>query len=103
MNNIYNKLKTKRHYKRKPKCKNKLGLCEFDHCRCDMSLKIKPRPVQAMLSKEEWQIFEAVTENITQGEYSKKLQKQRKWWNIVELLIIVSVIIVVLLALTHKI
>lgn len=42
MNAIFNKLRPKRCYKRHPLCNNKLGFCEFDKCRCDMSIKVKP-------------------------------------------------------------
>lgn len=34
-NKIYEKLRTKRKYVRKPKCENKLGMCEFKKCRCE--------------------------------------------------------------------
>lgn len=43
-NIIFEKCKTKRHYNRKPKCKNILGLCSYDKCRCKMALKTPKLP-----------------------------------------------------------
>lgn len=51
MKTIYDKLRPKRHYKRKPLCPNKMGLCEYDTCRCDMTIKVKrpQRLVRALI------------------------------------------------------
>lgn len=38
MNAIYNKLKPKRKYTRKPKCLNLAGLCTWEKCRCNYPL-----------------------------------------------------------------
>lgn len=40
MNQIYNKTKAKRRYVKKPDCPNRMGICEFDKCRCDMEIKV---------------------------------------------------------------
>lgn len=39
MNNIYNKLRSKRRYIRKPTCLNRLGICTFEKCRCFIAIK----------------------------------------------------------------
>lgn len=39
MNNIIKKLGTKRRYIRHPLCANLSGICEFNKCRCDYSIK----------------------------------------------------------------
>lgn len=58
MNQIFEKLRTKRHYRRHPQCANKTGICEYKICRCNYSYDLqraargrKPRPVLAMISE----------------------------------------------------
>lgn len=58
-NTIYNKLRTKRKYVRKPKCKNKLKTCTFEKCRC------KPMKLPAKLKKP---LTEAQVEEIKHRE-----------------------------------
>ena len=40
MNKIYNSLKRKRKYVRKPLCQNIDGMCTFEKCRCDYAIKV---------------------------------------------------------------
>jgi hypothetical protein len=51
MNTIYNKLKPKRKYKRKPLCADINGICSIDKCRCDMGIKILKTKGQAKLDE----------------------------------------------------
>lgn len=57
-NIIYEKLRTKRHYRRHPLCANKLGICEYTQCRCNYSYDLqkaakglRQKPVKAMISE----------------------------------------------------
>ena len=48
MNTIYNKLRSKRRYTRKPTCPNKQGICEYGKCRCDIALKAPKQPLKGI-------------------------------------------------------
>lgn len=56
MNQIFEKCRAKRHYNRKPLCKNMDGYCDFQTCRCNYAFDLrlvaegkKPRAILAML------------------------------------------------------
>lgn len=55
MNTIYNKLRSKRHYHRRPQCANRLKICEYQKCRCwyDIDWRTpKPKVVRAMIVEQ---------------------------------------------------
>jgi hypothetical protein len=61
MNEIYEKSRVKRKYKKKLTCPNKMGICEIDKCRCDMAIKAKnfPKGIKInhkLQSKAEWNL-----------------------------------------------
>lgn len=102
MNQIYNKLRTKRKYVRKPKCKNKLKTCTFEKCRCK-PLKIPKRKkptesqveellhrqrVIAVKRREFLQAIDAEIEEMEREkpsiynacEFNYKLKEKKSWW-----------------------
>lgn len=59
INQIFEKLRTKRHYRRQPQCANKNGICEFRICRCNYAYDLqraaqgrKPKLVLAIIAEE---------------------------------------------------
>ncbi len=41
MSQIFEKCRTKRSYKRKPQCENKLKICEYNQCRCNYAYDLQ--------------------------------------------------------------
>ena len=67
-NQIYEKLRSKRHYNRKPTCKNLLKLCTYGTCRCDMALKAPKQPYKGIKvnHKKEQQLVDRLRQKAKQ-------------------------------------